>query len=188
MVMFFAVMIFTKSISAQRYWLEIYGIKLYQNTSRNMENWSRSTFMSISKIWISLSRLSPDSRLYDTFIRSLISNFIKNPAKNLVTHTRSQKERRTDRHDPHIRHTFWFPKEHPNFMFRFHCFGRNKGSTQFRGTGIRFVTRAVLSWRVVSTSPNPPAGRPPLVGYPWLLYSQNRTLILQVALYVCETR
>jgi hypothetical protein len=43
----------------------------------------------------------------------------------------------------------------------------------------------VFTGRVVSTSPNPQAGGPPLVGCPRLLI-QYRTIILPVVLYGCE--
>jgi len=54
-------------------------------------------------------------------------------------------------------------------MLLFHCLGRTKGSAQFQGIGIQFVTRPVLRWGVANTSPNPQAEGAPLVGCPRLL-------------------
>ena len=44
-----------------------------------------------------------------------------------------------------------------------------------RGTSILFLTRSVFRRGVVSTSPNPEAGGPPLVGCPQLLIQYSRS-------------
>jgi hypothetical protein len=56
-----------------------------------------------------------------------------------------------------------------------HCSGRTKGSVQAPGTCIMFVTKKDFTRGVVSTSPKPPAGGPPLVGCPWLLIRYIRS-------------
>ena len=48
----------------------------------------------------------------------------------------------------------------------FHCLGCTKGSVQHRNNCECFVTRHFLRWGVISTSPNPQAGWPTIVGCP----------------------
>jgi hypothetical protein len=55
-------------------------------------------------------------------------------------------------------------------MSLFHCLGRTKGSVQARGTCIRFISSPIFRLGVLSTSPNPQAGGPPLYGCPRLLF------------------
>ena len=57
-----------------------------------------------------------------------------------------------------------------NLMSLFDCWGRSKGYFHARGTCICFIIR----WGVVSTSPKPQAGGPPLVGCPRLLIQYIR--------------
>ena len=63
----------------------------------------------------------------------------------------------------------------PNLMSLFRCLGCTKVSVQVRGSCNRFVKDMFLRRGVVSTSPNPQAGGPPLVGCPRLLIQYIRS-------------
>ena len=60
-------------------------------------------------------------------------------------------------------------------MSLFHCLCRTKGSVQARGTSIGFVSGTVFRLGIVSTSPNPQAGGPPLFVCPRLLFQYIRS-------------
>ena len=63
----------------------------------------------------------------------------------------------------------------PNLMSLFRCLCRARVSVQVRCCCKQFVTGYVLRWGVVSTSSNPQAGGPPLVGCPLLLIQYIRS-------------
>jgi hypothetical protein len=65
----------------------------------------------------------------------------------------------------------------PNSMFLFRCSVRTKVISPGPGLTLWLFRKTMrfLRWWVVSTSPNPQAGGPPLVGWPQLLYQYIRS-------------
>jgi hypothetical protein len=70
----------------------------------------------------------------------------------------------------------WSNSLRSNLISLSHCLASTQASVRFRGLCVWFVICCnFLRWRVVSTSPNPQAGEPPLVGCSRLLIQHIRS-------------
>jgi hypothetical protein len=78
----------------------------------------------------------------------------------------------------------------PNLISFFHWLGHAKESVQVQGTLKHFVIYYFLWWRVVSLTPNPQAGGPPLAGCPRLRiqYIHSYSLYLEAFSSICNLR